>query len=201
MKSITLKLILAFLCISLITVLVVVITTQRSTDREFNQFLLSSDQLTITNLFTSYYTENKSWDGVAKAAPVMMTELKIPLDEKNHLPFTLTNQDYYVILGGGMYQPGDTLLSIDQMRSLPIQYLGNNVGYLDIRSPMPVPEPVELKVKPVKVMKVKKEPTEQKQPKERAPNAWLEFLKEYRMKHPEKSYKQCLQDGKTEYKQ
>ena len=69
---------------------------------------------------------------------------------------------------------------------------------------------VEQKVKPVKVVKVKtepvekkeqKQPKEQKQQKQRAPNAWLEFLKGYRMKHPEKSYKECLQDGKTEYKQ
>ena len=74
---------------------------------------------------------------------------------------------------------------------------------------------VEQKAKPVKVVKVKTEPVEkkeQKQPKEqkepkeskeqkqRAPNAWLEFLKGYRMKHPEKSYKECLQDGKSEYK-
>ena len=65
---------------------------------------------------------------------------------------------------------------------------------------------VEQKAKPVKVVKVKTEPVEkkeQKQPKEqkqRAPNAWLVFLKDYRMKHPEKSYKECLQDGKSEYK-
>ena len=141
MKSITLKLILAFLCISLVTVLVVVITTQRSTKGEFNKFLLASDRMTITNMFTSYYAQNKSWEGVASAAPVMITQMNIPMDDKNHLPITLANKDYLVILGGGMYQPGDKLLTIDQMQSLPIQYSGNNVGYLDIRSPMPAPGP------------------------------------------------------------
>jgi signal transduction histidine kinase len=30
---------------------------------------------------------------------------------------------------------------LDQIRSLPIEYEGNPVGYLDIRSPMPIPEP------------------------------------------------------------
>ena len=141
MKSITLKLILAFLCISLITVLVVVITTQRSTDREFNQYLLTNDQQTVTNLFTNYYTENLSWDGLTEAVPAMMVKLKIPLDEKNHLPFTLTDAGYRVILAGGMYQPGDVLLTLDQGRSQPIIYNGTNVGYLDIRSPMPIPAP------------------------------------------------------------
>ena len=141
MKSITLKFILAFLCISLITVLVVVITTQRSTDREFNQYLLTNDQQTVTNIFTNYYTENLSWDGLTEAVPAMMIKLKIPLDEKNHLPFTLTDAGFKVILASGMYQPGDVLLTLDQGRSQPIVYNGTNVGYLDIRSPMPIPAP------------------------------------------------------------
>ena len=93
------------------------------------------------NLFTNYYTENHSWNGLSEAAPAMMTTLKIPLDEKNHLPFTLTDAGYKVILAGGMYQPGDVLLTLDQGRSQPIIYNGTNVGYLDIRSPMPIPAP------------------------------------------------------------
>jgi two-component system, OmpR family, sensor histidine kinase BaeS len=141
MKSITFKLILAFLCISLVTVLVVVITSQRSTDREFNQFLLTNDQETITKLFTNYYTENQSWKGLAQAAPGMMADLKIHLDNNGRLPFTLTDASYNVILAGGMYRTGDVLLSIDQSRSYPIQFNGNNVGYLDIRTPIPVPQP------------------------------------------------------------
>ena len=59
-----------------------------------------------------------SWNGLSDAAPAMMTKLKIPLDEKNHLPFTLTDAGYKVILAGGMYQPGDVLLTLDQGRSL-----------------------------------------------------------------------------------
>ena len=141
MKSITFKLILAFLCISLITVLVVVITTQRSTDREFNQFLLANDQQTVTKIFTDYYAENKSWDGLPNAAAGILAELKIPVGNGERLPFTLTDANYKVILAGGMYQPGDILLTIDQSRSLPIQFNGMDVGYLDIRTPIPAPRP------------------------------------------------------------
>lgn len=141
MKSITFKLILAFLCISLITVLVVVITTQRSTDREFNQFLLANDQQTVTKIFTDYYAENKSWDGLPNAAAGILSELKIPVGNGERLPFTLTDANYEVILAGGMYQPGDILLTIDQSRSLPIQFNGKDVGYLDIRTPIPAPRP------------------------------------------------------------
>ncbi len=141
MKSITLKLIIAFLCISLVTALVIVITTQRSTDREFNQFLLSSDRNTITDLFTSYYAENQSWQGLTTDSSSIINALKIPPDDKGNLPFTLTDANYEVILAGGMYRPGDILLTIDQNRSLPIKYNGINVGFVDIRSPMPVPEP------------------------------------------------------------
>ena len=62
----------------------------------------------------------------------------------------------------------------------------------------PVSEPVIVKEQP-KQPKELKQPKEQKEQKQRAPNAWLVFFKEYRKKHPEKSYKQCLQDGKSEY--
>lgn len=141
MKTITFKLILAFLCISLITVMVVVVTTQRSTDREFNQFLLTSDRQTITNLFTNYYAQNQSWGGISSAASTISRELKISPDASGHLPFTLADGNYKVILASGMYQPGDTLLTIDQGRSIAIQYNGNNVGYLDIRAPIPLPQP------------------------------------------------------------
>lgn len=141
MRSIAFKLILAFLCISLVSILVVVITSQRSTDREFNQFLLTNDQQTITQLFTDYYAANHSWDGLSNVAAKMMADHKIPLDNNNRLPFTLTDASYNVILAGGIYRPGDVLLTIDQSRTLPIQYNGNNVAYLDIRSPIPSPQP------------------------------------------------------------
>ena len=141
MRSITLKLIIAFLCISLVTALVIVITTQQSTDREFNQFLLSNDRNTVLIFFTDYYAENQSWDGLSASSTELLQELKIPLDDKGHLPFTLTNSNYNVILASGMYRTGDTLLTIDQDRSIPIEYEGKPVGYLDIRAPMPFPEP------------------------------------------------------------
>lgn len=32
------------------------------------------------------------------------------------------------------------------------------------------------------------------------PNAWVQHLKAYRAKHPNKSYKQCMQDAKATYK-
>ena len=69
---------------------------------------------------------------------------------------------------------------------------------LPVKIVEPVPETVIVKEQP-KAPKQPKEPKEPKEQKQRAPNAWLVFLKDYRMKQPEKSYKQCLQDGKSEY--
>ena len=73
-----------------------------------------------------------------------------------------------------------------------------------IVEPVKIAEPVVVKEqkqpKQPKQPKAPKEPKEPKEQKQRAPNAWLVFLKDYRMKHPEKSYKECLQDGKSEYK-
>ena len=66
---------------------------------------------------------------------------------------------------------------------------------LPVKIVEPVAESVIVKEQP----KAPKQPKQPKEQNQRAPNAWLEFLKEYRMKHPEKSYKECLQDGKTEY--
>ena len=36
--------------------------------------------------------------------------------------------------------------------------------------------------------------------KESKPNAWIEHVKKYRQEHPDKPYKECLQEAKKTYK-
>jgi signal transduction histidine kinase len=121
--------------------MLVVVIARNATNREFKQYLLSTDQQTVARLLIEYYDVNGSWDSLVLNAPVLLAGHNIQVDERGNLPFTLADQSFRVILPGGLYQSGETLLSIDQIRSYPLVLNGQTIGYLDIRSPIPVPEP------------------------------------------------------------
>jgi signal transduction histidine kinase len=140
-RSITFKIIAAFLAVSLAALMLVVVIARNATNREFKQYLLSTDQQTVARLLIEYYDVNGSWDSLVLNAPVLLAGHNIQVDERGNLPFTLADQSFRVILPGGLYQSGETLLSIDQIRSYPLVLNGQTIGYLDIRSPIPVPEP------------------------------------------------------------
>ncbi len=143
MKSITIKLTLAFLAISALTISMVVIVNQRVTNKEFNTYLLDLDRSSITEHFVTYYQENGSWQQVNSALPGLYQSLKMPISPEYPPPFILTDPTYRVIVGSGIYHPGDILLIRDQVSSLPIIVGEQAVGYLDIRSPVPRPGPNE----------------------------------------------------------
>ncbi len=143
MKSITIKLTLAFLAISALTIGMVVIVNQRGTNREFNTYLLNLDRSSIAEHFVTYYQENGSWQQVNSALPGLYQSLKIPISPEYPPPFILTDPSYRVIVGSGIYHPGDVLLIRDQVGSLPIIVGQQAVGYLDIRNPVPRPGPNE----------------------------------------------------------
>src|SRR5260370_328785 len=66
MRSLTYKLIVAFLSISLISIGVIVALTHFATNREFNRFISEQYKIELSNGFASYYQEHGTWDGVDK---------------------------------------------------------------------------------------------------------------------------------------
>ena len=67
MRSITLKLVLAFLGVSLVSVLLIVLFARYTTAREFRRFTETNDQSTILNTLKDYYDVHGSWEGIDHA--------------------------------------------------------------------------------------------------------------------------------------
>lgn len=140
-RSILVKLILGFSFVSLITVALIITTTVYNTGREFNTYLLDQDKNSIVDHFTAYYQDHRSWDGVGDTVTTLYETLKIPEGDPVHPAFTLADSNEVVLISGGYYKTGDSLLQIDRRDSQALTVDGKVVGYLVIRNPIPRPGP------------------------------------------------------------
>ncbi|MGD8806979.1 MAG: hypothetical protein PVH65_14075, partial [Chloroflexota bacterium] len=61
MRSLTLKLTLAFLFVSIIGVALIAIVVRQETQRHFGQFVLDRYQVDLLEDLSTYYSENNSW--------------------------------------------------------------------------------------------------------------------------------------------
>ena len=135
MRSITTKLILAFLSIGIISVAVLSITARWNTRQEFIRFLSDQNQNSIVTTLTEYHLKNGTWDGV---------EVMFPKN-KDHQPpgsgegfggpnrppqFTLTSVDGKVIASNEHYKAGDQVTEEDIELGTPINENGQVVGIL-----------------------------------------------------------------------
>ncbi len=140
-RSILLKMIFAFLFVSLITVALLVVSASYNTGREFDTYLLEKDQESIANHFVKYYTQNGNWQDVDATLENLYAALKVTEGDAEHPSFSLADEKEEVIISGGYYNTGDLLLQNDKKDSRTITVDGKVVGYLVLRRPMPRPIP------------------------------------------------------------
>ncbi|HLO29576.1 MAG TPA: ATP-binding protein [Anaerolineales bacterium] len=137
MRSITIKLVLSFLCISLVSVLLIVLFARYTTDQEFRRFTTTNNRSTLMDTLHDYYVTHGSWDNIEHA------ELFVRFGGPNNKPpprpynaLMVTDQFGKVIRAGSNSSLGD-IISPDKIQSgTPIQVDGKTVGYL-IFSPPP----------------------------------------------------------------
>ncbi|RPJ19281.1 MAG: HAMP domain-containing protein [Chloroflexi bacterium] len=146
MRSITLKLILSFLSISLVSVLLIVLFARYTTDQEFRRFTATNDRSSIVETLHDYYTAQGSWDGIEQAELYRRfpDPNDFPTPNGNPLPkpysaLTVTDQFGKVIRAGSNHKLGNTLPAEEFQRGTLIQVDGETVGYL-IFSPPPFDE-------------------------------------------------------------
>ena len=136
MRSITLRLALAFIAISILsTVLVVVFTRWRSRE-EFRTFLIEQNRPGIVVAFSNYYQEHGSWQGVsdARVAPLQPPASPGPSQRS---AFTVVDAGSgRVVLAGAGYQVGAPVPSENMAGSIPIESGGKTVGFLLINRPV-----------------------------------------------------------------
>ncbi len=114
-NSIALKLILAFLVISIVSLVLVGLLTRTLTNVTFNRYLNAQNENRVVELFADYYKNQGSWVGVRTAIDRKYTGM---------IPFTLYSTDGRVIYGR------ENVRKLRDEDKLPIEVDGKVVGYL-----------------------------------------------------------------------
>jgi signal transduction histidine kinase len=140
MRSLAIKLSLAFLLVGLTGAILVVIILQVSTRSAFNQFLLNRDQQALADNLLAYYQARGSWTGVADnyqsiidTSPQYSGNPQGP--GQRMTPFTLAAADGSVLVSSAQNPVGQRLSGADLQQAVPLQVDGKTVGSLILSAP------------------------------------------------------------------
>jgi two-component system sensor histidine kinase BaeS len=140
MRSLALKLALAFLMVGVIGVVLIALFVRQRTQHEFDQFVLNRFQQDLYDELTDYYQANGGWEGINAIIAVGGTG---PMGHRGVFPapVTLLDENNTVVYGGRRYQRGQTLNQVDENQKVPIDVEGQTVGWLLFESfGEPVPQ-------------------------------------------------------------
>lgn len=130
MRSISSKLILAFLSIGILSIIIIAATATWNTRAEFIRFLTDQSQTDTISELSNYHLENGSWEGLQIS--YFSNQPKPGYGPgPNHGPpqlFTLADENGMVILSNGKYKPGDSLSPADLKAGTQITENGNVIG-------------------------------------------------------------------------
>src|SRR5215217_4742579 len=134
MRSISTKLILAFLSIGIISIAILFTTARSSTRPAFISFLSDQAQKDLIGQFAIYHLKNGSWDGVERIF-LFSEDPKQPVigpvpDRKKIVRFTLADETGKVILSNERYKIGDRVPKSDLKHGVPIKEDGKIIGIL-----------------------------------------------------------------------
>ena len=139
MRSLALKLTLAFLFVGLIGAVLVAVFVGLRTQSEFDQFINDRYRQDMVQELADYYGQNGGWQDISAIA------LRTP-SGLVRAPVALVDNSRTVLLGTRRYQPGQELSNAELRRALPIEVDGQVVGQLlidvspDQQSRSPSPE-------------------------------------------------------------
>lgn len=138
--SLSLKLILFLVILSLLSVGLVGFFAKQVTSSEFDRFRLERDRTTFLVLLTDYYQNQGSWQGIERIVrkqnkPFREIEnLGNPRDNQNltarAIPFVLSDLSGQVLLPAGRFRMGDTLPLELLQQTRAVQVAAKTVGYL-----------------------------------------------------------------------
>lgn len=135
MRSITLKVLLAFLLISLVSILLIVLSIRWLTEREFQTYLFDQNQSNLVSGLVDYYQSNGSWEGVDQSLITPGQQPPPQVKQGGRWFFTLVDTHNVVVIAG----PGDTLgatvASSEVAQGEPINSNGVVVGTILMRKP------------------------------------------------------------------
>lgn len=127
MRSLTVKLTLAFLVVALVGAGLVAVFLAQQTQREFNRFVLLNYQREIVSRIADYYETRGSWDGLVGEVPAIRLHRG---GEPVRDLFTLLDDQGQVLLAGRQYEVGQQLDLSELERAVPVQVGDQTVGWV-----------------------------------------------------------------------
>ena len=134
MRSISTKLILAFLIIGITSIAILFTTARSSTKPAFISFLSDQTEKDLISQLSIYHLNNGSWDGVERIF-LFREDPKQPgfgpaPDRKKIVPFTLVDDTGNVIISNERYKIGDRVPESDLTLGVPLKEDGEIIGIL-----------------------------------------------------------------------
>ena len=133
MRSISSKLILAFLSIGVISVLIIAATAVWSTRAEFIRFLSDQTQTDIVNRLSDHHRTYGSWERVEAIFIYGNNSQQPGMGSGPHMrrqPFALANENGRIIIPNGPYRRGEKLSQAELEKGIPITEDGQLIGFL-----------------------------------------------------------------------
>ena len=145
MRSITVKLTLAFLLVGITGAVLVAAIVLRRTRAAFDLFLLDRDQQALVDRLVQYYQINQSWDGLAESSLGFQIDRGKPStnhDFRSQVErFTLVGADGLVLFSLDREQVGEKLTSQELSNAISLVVDGENAGWLLLTTnPQPRPD-------------------------------------------------------------
>jgi len=136
MRSITTKLIIAFLSIGIVSVAIIFITARLNTRAEFIRFLTDQTQNDNVTQLSDYYLAHGSWVGVETTIASPQQNGGGGPGHRPPQPFTLADENGIVIISNGQYESGEKLSEADLEAGTPITQADKVVGiFVPMRMP------------------------------------------------------------------
>ena len=146
MRSLALKLTLAFLLVSLTVTALVAFFARRSTVAEFDRYVWNQAESEFVVDATVYYQTNGSWTGVAEYFD-LQAQARSQQPGNTHRPppppFLLVDQDGSVLIAPPPYSPGDQIADSELEQGITIEIEGRIVGTVLATGTPPDRDPME----------------------------------------------------------
>jgi signal transduction histidine kinase len=131
MRSLSLKLALAFIIVAVIGVVLVALFVRQQTQREFDQFVLRRYQADLIVDLSAYYQQNGGWQNLNAITVRGPNRHFGPRGgESFPAPVILTDAQGSVIYGGRHYEPGHQLSPASLQNAVPVEVDGETVGWV-----------------------------------------------------------------------
>lgn len=129
MRSLALKLTLAFLIIGLTVAGLVAFFIGRQTQRQFDQFVQDRSRIDVVAALADYYESNGGWQNVQEALISRRAQAD-PRYRRDWMQIVVADDRGIVAAGTPQHPPGSSLSGNEQGRALPVRSDGRVVGYV-----------------------------------------------------------------------